>query len=446
MIRCGISTPQTVTLTGTNFPSVARVLVTFPDGATAVEVTPATTSSTVITFSFIFAICGTYTFVVTDATGDCDDCASDPITLTPTADPCQTLADTLTLAELRTMTLHQLGDDAGSIWTKAEVADNLTEGYQIIATQIPVFWDQLYAENLPRGFSVTQPWELLLLDASGNFDYGVGNFTAEFERLAGASINFDSRRRLGPANHTSPFEIDLLDNVSASTAIPATVDLPKTLTRLDRASWDTRGIDALEPRTYSRLDARYETTQGEVLGYMWQKDGVRTFRKVRVPSAQCDTYSITGSWGLLRTPSDLSSTTPTGTWGIARVIEGQHPLGETFGFPRRPYQDGKNVRIEHFRQGRLFTSDEHVCELPQRYARYLIDYAMSACLSRPGPGYDKDLAAHFEQRWQRGLERIRRRVVLVNTEDQRILGADGATFGSRPPRPSLPAAYGQVVR
>ena len=44
MILCGLSTPQIATVTGTNFPSDARVLVTVPDGAARVEVTPLTVS------------------------------------------------------------------------------------------------------------------------------------------------------------------------------------------------------------------------------------------------------------------------------------------------------------------------------------------------------------------------------------------------------------------
>jgi hypothetical protein len=449
MIRCGLSTPQHVTLNGTGFPAVVVVLVTPPNATTAISVTPLTMSSTVVTFEYVFATCGTYTVVVADATGACDDCASDPFTLNPTAIPCPTLTDVLTLQDLREQVQHRLGDDDGAIWTTDEVDGNLVDGYLQIATQLPVFWDIAYAENLPRGFSVTQPWELLLLDGSGDFNYGVANFTAGFERLAGASMGFDSRKRYGPANHTSPFEATdgLLSRAGASTAIPATAELPKTLTKLDRVSWDTRAIDALEPRSYARLDSRFEITTGEVYGFMWQKDGVRTLRKVKVPASQCDTVTVTGSWGVLRTPADLTSTTPTGTWGIARVIEGHHPIGpDVWGAPRRVYLEGKNVRVEHFRQGRVLSASNSVCELPNRYARYIVDYAIGSCLDRPGPGYDALLAKHFLDRWRRGLARIARRLELVDTERVAVMGGAGQPSVFRPPRPALPWAYGSRVR
>ena len=52
--------------------------------------------------------------------------------------------------------------------------------------------------NVIRGFSYTQGWELEHLEAFGGFNFGLGNFTSEFERdLLGGT-------RLGPATYTSP--------------------------------------------------------------------------------------------------------------------------------------------------------------------------------------------------------------------------------------------------
>jgi hypothetical protein len=413
-------------------------------------VTPLTVSSTEITFSYIFATCGTYEFVVTDETGACDANPASPFTLTLLADPCPRNDTFLTLGALRRDTQHRLGDDQGTIWSDAEVAGNLVDGYLQIATQHPVFWDVTYLESLPRGFSYTQPWEREFLRHSGAFDYGVANFTAEFERPAGRSIGFRERDRYGPANHTSPFEATdgFLARAGASTAMAATADLPKTLTKLDRVTWDLRVIDAVDPRTWSRLDGRYETNAGEVFAYTWQKDGVRTLRKIRVPAAQGDTVTVVGSWGLLRSyDSTVSSATPTGSWGIPRMLEGHHPIGpDLWGAPRRIYLDGKNMRVEQFRQGRVLDADEIVCELPQRYARYLVHFAMGACLSRPGPGYDEALAKFYDTLWTRGLARIERRTQLVDTERVVVMGGGGTSTTGRPPRPKLPANYGSVVR
>jgi hypothetical protein len=375
----------------------------------------------------------------------------------------------MTLGELVTAVLTRLGDLPQRIWTQEEATFHLVAGYQELATTLGVFWDQLYLENLPRGASYSQPWErAFVVRFPGGFDYGYANFTAEFERR----MLGDERLRYGPANHTSPFEATdgLLARAGASTAIPATAEVPKTVTRLERATWDNRGIEALQARTLQQGDSRYEITKGEVFGYTWQKDGLRTLRKVRVPSAQADTATINGSWGGLRDPTDLSTDTITGygvaafdddgfsdgfftddthaaLWGVPRRIPGHHPLGTVrFGLCRRPYLEGKNVRVEHFRHGRAMVQAHDVCELPDRYTIYLRDYAQARLLERPGPGQDLKLAAHFDQRWARGLARITRRLDVVDRERTAVLGGDGPSLTTRPPRPSRPWAYGSTVR
>jgi hypothetical protein len=188
-------------------------------------------------------------------------------------------------------------------------------------------------------------------------------------------------------------------------------------------------------------------TKGEVYGYTWQKDGVRTLRKVRVPSAQASTAVVTGSWGLLRRPTDLTTDTVSGSWGVPRRVAGHHPIGtELFGVPRRAYLETLNVRVEHYRQGRALVAASDVCELPDRYAVYLRDYAQGKCLERDGPGHDAALAAHFLQRWARGLARVDRRVLGMQSETVRVLGGDGRPSVARPPRPQRPWPYGSVVR
>ncbi len=350
----------------------------------------------------------------------------------------------MNLATIATDVARRLGDLDGIIWPRADVLQWVQDAYSALATAQPVFWDTLYLENLPRGFSYTQPWERALLVAFSGFDYGCANFTAEFERRL---LN-DERQRYGPANHTSPFEATdgFLSAAGASTAIPATAELPATLTAIDRAIWDRRGIDALQARSMSQLDSRYEITAGEVYGYIWQKDGIRTLRKVRVPAAQADTVTVNGKWGLLRRCTDLSAVAVTGSWGVPRRIPGQHPIGPwAFGIPRRPYLEGKNVRVEHFRLGREMAVEADDCELPDRYAHYLRDFAQAGLLSRPGPGQDLALAQHYSSRWARGLARVARRIQRVDTERVMVLGGSGQRRGSRPPRPSLPWQYGRTV-
>src|SRR3954462_7683335 len=62
----------------------------------------------------------------------------------------------ITLASLRHDVLTRLGDLDEQIWTAAEVDLQLREGYDAVAAPLGVFYDWVYLENLPRGFSYTQ--------------------------------------------------------------------------------------------------------------------------------------------------------------------------------------------------------------------------------------------------------------------------------------------------
>lgn len=347
-----------------------------------------------------------------------------------------------TLASLRSATARRLGDLTHAIWSVEELDRHLTQAYDVIAQQQRVFWDWVYSENLPSGFSYTQAWEKDFLDRAGLFDYGCANYTAPFEK-----DHLPEDELIGPANHTCPDEISHLSAVGASTAVSATDDVPETLTELARATWDNRGIEALSTREMRALDSRYRDTEGDVYGLLWEFDGLRTIRKVRVPAAMADTFDCTGAWGLLRDCEDLTSAAVTGTFGIPRIVPSQHPLGwARFGTPRRVYSDGKNVRLEHWRQGRPMVADADLCELPDRYALYLRDYAQAECYRRRGPGQDLALAQHFDQRWQRDLTRIAARQRVVVSQRLHVMGGSGRTGSRRPPAPVLPWNYGQEVR
>jgi hypothetical protein len=283
----------------------------------------------------------------------------------------------------------------------------------------------------------------------GGLDAGHANTTASFE-LALARDVADERTWTGPAVANHEFEVTetFLTRSGAAPAIPATAEVPEAVVQLTRATWDRRGIDLLDPRTMQQVDSRYEVTVGEVYGLMWRKDGVRTIRKVRVPGTQSDSITLDeGNRGAIRDCADLSGDSASGTWGTPRRIPGHHPIGGgVWGTARRPYLDGHNVRLEVFRLGAPMDTAETPCELPDRYALYLRDFAQGQLLQRNGPGQDRLLAQHFLERWARGLTRIERRRQHVNVEHSVIIGGEDRGLARRPPRPSLPWPYGREVR
>lgn len=207
-----------------------------------------------------------------------------------------------TRADLVARIQRRLNDERGAFWSRDDITSALHDASRELASATRLFWDMRYAENFPRGFSYTAVWELAYVEV---FDYGVANYTLEDERR----LVVPESGALGPGNHTSPFEVTegWLSTAQARATIPATAELPDTVIALDRVLWDGMPIVALTPLDLSRLDSRYQLTQGDVYGYSWQQDGVRTFRKVRVPAAQAASCALEGStWGSLRDPSDLT--------------------------------------------------------------------------------------------------------------------------------------------
>ena len=426
-----------------------------------------------------------------------------------------------TILTLRESVLTRLGDPAGAIWSQDEVDLWLNEGSEVIGQRCEIFYEWTYLENLPPSASCTHRFELAYIEGlPEGFFCGIGTFTCEDERRTLG----DERLMIGPFVCSSPCEATdgFVSVVGASTAIPATADLPEDVTQLSRVTWDGRVTDALTARQTQARDARYELTTGEVYGYIWQKDGVRTLRKVRVPSAQASTVTAVGSWGVCRDVSDLMTFTPDGepniprifshtsacedpylggianlglanyttddeldvfasgfetngpawytapfeyadgflttlgidtpepatvAWGFPRRIPGFHPIGPThFGIARRFFLDSANVRAEYFRQGQPMEESSDACELPDRYALYLQDFAQWKLLERKGPGQDLKLSGYFKRRWERNLLRVDRRMTLVDREQSYVIGGGRASTTTAPPLAQLPWQYAPVVR
>lgn len=347
---------------------------------------------------------------------------------------------TVTLFALRETARRRLGDDA-LYWSNDTLEGYLIDGYNDLVRRTRAIWDMVYAESLPRSFSYTAPFEA---DIAG-FNSGRANFTAEFERATG----FVAEHHVaGPANHTAPFEATdgTLEASGASTAVADTAELPRSVVEIERPMWDERAIGVLSQREAASRDSRYELTRGETYALVPQGQGLRTVRKVRAPSAYGDTYTVNGSWGIARDLTDLDAGSASGTWGFPRRIPGYHPMGaETFGFPRRPFRDGKNVRIEHWRLGRLVRDLGDSFEVPEWATVYIRDYAVAQCYAAHGPAQDTRMGEHYQRRYERGVARLGQRVAA---QQRARVGRMGGAAEQRSPAlrvPSLPWQFGVAV-
>lgn len=359
------------------------------------------------------------------------------------------------LANLCERILYRLGDSDQRIWDEAEIDTYIQEAAFQMVDRTRLVWDQLFLEDIPPGFDHTHSWEVGLLEYE--FNYGEASYNYEWEVEYGVAANLWYEEDVSWANHTSPADIEHLDDADIDQQ-HATAELSNSLVEIDRATWDNNGIPALSPRHLSEVDTRYEITRGEVHGFTWRKDGPRTFRKVRVPNAMAAVITHEGSWGIARNteaayPDDLTGM----SWGIPRRITSYHPMGKTvgFGMPRRFYQDGRNVKVEHWRKfdaecGMTDLKDgverRLAGEIPRHYFMYMADYCQMKALRRNGPGQNYKLAQLYSDRWERDIARIKNRVNRKQKQRVSRMGGNDPSPRGGPPRPRLPWQYGSKIR
>jgi hypothetical protein len=331
-----------------------------------------------------------------------------------------------TLGEMTTEIMTRLGDTVASIWSVEEIQGYVREGYNELALRTHCFWDFDHLEDLPNTANYTCEFE----PAYSTILYEQFQHTEDWEETYDDS-------GLMSGNHTCAFEWDYLTQVYFS----GLTQIPDEVYQIERATWDN---ERLVPSTFKELsaDPRFEFTEGEVIAYMMEGDGLRRLRKYRRPLTQSDSYSYTGNWGIIRSVGDLSSDTPTGTYGALRRISGQQTKG-TWGLARRVVTSEDTLKIEYYRRGSELVNDTSELELPDVYTKYVRHFATWKSLDREGPGQDLELADHYMQRWLVGIERIRRRKVAINSMRTGRMGG-GTTTRTRPPKPRLPWQYGTL--
>jgi hypothetical protein len=336
--------------------------------------------------------------------------------------------------------VRRLGDPNGMIWDSEEIRNYIDDGYRELTRRTGCLWAMECLPDEAAGFTVTAEWEREYVEA-GEVFLGVANFTSEFER-----DYVDNG--VGPANFTSPFEAN--DGHQTTLYPRAVVDLPDDFLEIERATWNTIRIEALNSRFFEERDSRYEITRGEVTAYTQDKDGLNRLRKWRVPSTAHTFYELDDDeevWGILVDVSDVDDSSPSGMWGDFCSIAGEEYVGgDPFGIVCGIYRDRNNVRLEYRRRGAGLSAMQPF-EIPDRYTTYVRHYVMARALEREGPGHEPDLSAFYDQRYEEGVAHMLERGKAMAFQESVVLGsgfrrdADAELGLAR-----LPWAYGQVMR
>lgn len=404
--------------------------------------------------------------------------------------------------DLMTALQRRLCDEAGALWTQAELEGYIDEGYDDLTKRTGCLWDTAMLPDFAFAFSITRDWESDYV-AAGEYANGPAQFTCQDDR------NFIANAR-GPANHTQHWEFNR--GYVTVTEVDGLADLPECLQEVERATWNTRRILAIRSRDVEEGDGRYELNKGTVEAYMQDKDGLGVLRKFRVPSAAYQPYtfddgtdlnifSYTQSWESTYVPTGAESNGPleftsgddarfsattdfgpgthnyrweflwgyTSTllpnddgFGILRDLDGivdttvqSEGFGdltqvddvnvfEDFGILGPIYPDTSVVRIEYRRRG-ADLSDTTPFEIPDRYTIYVRHYAQARALEREGPGQDLKLAENFNQRYEAGLLRMLVRKQAMQYQKTVVMG--GSSKSQRGPHLArLPWQYGAPVR
>lgn len=235
------------------------------------------------------------------------------------------------------------------------------------------------------------------------------------------------------------FSMDTIKGLDST----ATYTIPSDVVQLERALWDGNRIPPSTSRDLRKNLATYRSSEGEPFTYCLDEDGPSTIRLANIPSADGSAFTIVGTWGALRTPTDITAATITGTWGVPRILPGHHPTRGAWGIPRIVAEDTDNLRIEGYRQGLPVTQDSHSFELPDQWCRYLRWFVLAKAYKRDGPGQDLQLAQHFEERWAMSLERVAFRRRQMVRERVGVLGKGASTMRQSVAPPRLPWNYPQ---
>ena len=413
---------------------------------------------------------------------------------------------TTTLADLRTETFQRLGDSAGSIWTGAELTNYIQEGYDQLTRRTGCLLGVALAPDYAFAFSYTAQWEYdYILAVSGWWADGPAQFTYEFERDLIDNADGPANHNHHWEFNDSAGWVTLTE-VSALVDLPSDLfEIERSTWNTRRISalrsryfeeedsryernkgqveayiQDKDGLDRLRKwRVPSTAYVPYGFDDGtDLLAFTttlpWESTYLPTGAAANGPAAFTGgddfpfivsgdngpadhnyLWEVTQGYVTAQIPNDDG-------YGIIRDLTGIVTLSvvsdgfgdlvqvdgvnvfEDYGILGPVYKETSNVRIEYRRRG-LALSDTQAFEIPDRYTVYVRHFAMARSLEREGPGQELELAAHYQARFESGVQRMLKRKEALQFQRLLVMGGAPSVRGKKP-MVRMPWAYGRVVR
>lgn len=170
----------------------------------------------------------------------------------------------------------------------------------------------------------------------------------------------------------------------------ALYDLPTDAYLIERVSYKGYRIEPLSTSYARVLDPQYRTTEGQVVAWMQDGDGMRKLRKVRIPA-------------------------------------GNGTAGDT--------------QIEFRRRMAKLTGPASTTELPNYLDKYARFFALAKCYEREGEGQNLDAADHYMLRFEMGVDMAIGRENRQRGKRITIIGGREGERPTKPPRPVLPSNF-----
>ena len=187
-------------------------------------------------------------------------------------------------------------------------------------------------------------------------------------------------------------------------------------------TFNNRALEGKASEWVRQHDNTYQQREGDPQLWTMDKDGLRFVRVIPAASENAPYNEIDGTRGTKRYTTE-TGVTVVGSRGILRCRQGNFPSGGPWGTPVRHHPDTLNIRVDHYRLGR--TLKRYPFELPHYLMKFVYFYAMSTALRREGPGQDIKMADHYMERFEMGVERLKK----FRREMQRMRTAQ---MGARP--------------
>lgn len=168
--------------------------------------------------------------------------------------------------------------------------------------------------------------------------------------------------------------------------------VPTDLIQIERVSYRGYRIEPISRRQAMTLDPQFQSTEGQVIAWVFDGDGLRVLRKIRIPAG-------------------------VGTAG--------------------------DTQLEYQRRMVFQATVLDPSELPDYMDKYARFYALAKCYEREGEGQDLTASDHYMLRFEMGVTLALDRKEKAAAIRTRIIGGRDGMRPRKPARPVLPSNFPQ---